>query len=153
MGKRKKLDETIDRLKNFLGEEYEKEKYIRKIVFGIRLTPQIKWALTKIVELNKQNKCKNNLKRLMENIIEDNIDNYVGIEKFDPIKEIIKDFNPCERQTIEVNFYTMEQALYIKNNSNIVAINRLINLILYEYLERVGVLDELDRIGDLYETK
>lgn len=144
MRKRKKLDETIDRLKNFLGEEYEKEKYIRKMVFGIRLTPQIKCALNKIVERNEQNKCKDNLKRLMENIIEDNIDNYVGIEKFDSIKEIIKDFNPCERQTIEVNFYTMEQALYIKNNSNIVAINRLINLILYDYLEKEGVLYETE---------
>ena len=131
MRKRKTLEETIQFAKDFLGDEYEIEKYKSRNIFGIRLTEEIKSELKRELE-NKKGDEK--LKKFIENIIENNIDRYLNSKHFD----MIEDFKPRKRFTIELTFYTTEKAIEIKKNSDIKSINRLINLILNDYLININ---------------
>lgn len=124
---RKTLEESVEIIKNFLGDKYDSEKYIRKNLIGIRLTKEIKKELLRDIE----NKYENiNLKKCIENIIEKNINKYINLKEFAELKN----YKAYERFSIELTFNTLEKAIEIKKNSNIKSINKLINLILYDYL-------------------
>lgn len=123
MGK-KSIKESLEKIRKYLGEDYEKFKYKKVLVVNIQITEDIKNKLE-----NYESK-----KPTIEKIIEKNIDNVLEMEEIKTKKE----YKFTKRLWIELTLSTVEKLVDAIESEGDSGKNRIINGILDNYFSNLN---------------
>lgn len=123
MGK-KSIKDSLEKIRKYLGEDYEKFKYKKVLVVNIQITEDIKNKLE-----NYESK-----KPTIEKIIEKNIDNALEMEEIKTKKE----YKFTKRLWIELTLSTVEKLVNVIESEGDSGKNRIINGILDNYFSNLN---------------
>lgn len=121
---KKSIKESLEKIKKYLGEDYEKIKYTNALIVNIKITEDIKNKLE-----NYESK-----KPTIEKIIEKNIDNVLEMEEIKTKKE----YKFTKRLWIELTLSTVEKLVDAIESEGDSGKNRIINGILDNYFSNLN---------------